>query len=89
MPDEHPSRSTPDPSLRPMLRSLLIELAIYTPLVVIYFFLFIHFAAGPLVDVYRSSTIAYALFATAAILAQGVLLERFTAWLLNRFGLRS
>jgi len=72
-----------------MLRSLFIELAIYTPLVILYFILFLHFAADPLFEVYQTSTLAYALLATAAILAQGVLLERFTAWLLNQFGLRS
>lgn len=89
MSDERPALPTRDPSLRPMLRSLLIELAIYTPLVVLYFILFIHFAAQPLFEVYQTSTVAYAILATGAILAQGVLLERFTAWLLNRFGLRS
>jgi hypothetical protein len=72
-----------------MLRSLLLELSIYTPLVVIYFILFLHFAAEPLNALYQSSTVSYAILATVAILAQGVLLERLTAWLLNRFGLRS
>ena len=36
---ENPEQSSSDPSIRPLLRSLLLELVIYTPLVVIYFLL--------------------------------------------------
>jgi hypothetical protein len=88
MKEESTTRSSSDPSLRPLLRSLLIELAIYTPLVVIYFFLVLRFANDYLTELYRTDTILYAIVATVAIVAQAVLLERLTAWLLRRFGLR-
>jgi hypothetical protein len=77
-----------DPSLKPLLRSLLLELAIYTPLVVMYFLLVLRYANDYLTELYNRDTITYAVVATAAIIAQAVLLERLTAWLLRRFGLR-
>ena len=88
MKEENPIRASNDPSLRPLLRSLLLELVIYTPLVVIYFFLILRYANDYLTTLYRSDTVMYALIATAAIIAQAVLLERLTAWFLRRFGLR-
>lgn len=88
MTDETQNRTPSDPSLRPLLRSLLLELAIYTPLVVIYFFLILRYANDYLTQLYQSDTILYALVATVAIVAQAVLLERLTAWFLRRFGLR-
>jgi hypothetical protein len=77
-----------DPSLRPLLRSLAIELAIYTPLVLAYFVFILRFANSYLTDLYYRNTILYAIVATAAIVTQAVILERLTAWLLRRFGLR-
>ena len=88
MKEEGATRATSDPSLRPLVRSLLIELAIYTPLVVIYFFLVLRFANDYLTELYRNDTILYAVVATLAIVAQAALLERLTAWFLRRFGLR-
>ena len=86
---EDPSvHSRSDPSFRPLLRSLGIELAIYTPLVVLYFLLFLRYANDYFTQLYQSNTIAYAIIATAAIVTQAALLERLTAWLLRRFGLR-
>ena len=80
--------SPSDPSLRPLLRSLLLELAIYTPLVVLYFFLVLRYANDYLTQLYQSDTVIYSIVATAAIIAQAALLERLTAWFLRRFGLR-
>lgn len=77
-----------DPSLQPLLRSLAIELLIYAPLVILYFFLVLRIAGRYLADMYSQNTTYYAIIALAAIVAQGVLLERLTTWLLHRFGLR-
>lgn len=77
-----------DPSLRPLLRSLALELVIYAPLVVIYFLLVLRLAGDYLADLYQQDTVLYSIVALAAIVAQGVLLERLTTWLLHRFGLR-
>ncbi len=88
MKEEVPERSSSDPSLRPLLRSLLLELAIYAPLVVLYFLLVLRYANDFLTELFNRDTILYAVVATVAIVAQAVLLERLTAWLLRRFGLR-
>jgi hypothetical protein len=77
-----------DPSLQPLLRSLALELIIYAPLVIIYFLLVLRFAGEYLAQLYQENTTLYAIVALAAIVAQGVLLERLTTWLLHRFGLR-
>ena len=77
-----------DPSLQPLLKSLAIELLIYAPLVILYFLLVLRIADQFLADLYNTDTKLYAVTALAAIVAQGVLLERLTTWLLHRFGLR-
>jgi hypothetical protein len=82
------SRPSSDPSLLPLLRSLMLELAIYIPLVVLYFLLALRYANDYLTQLYQTNTISYAIIAITAIVVQAVLLERLTAWLLRRFGLR-
>lgn len=88
MKEEIRTHTPEDPSLKPLLRSLLIELAIYTPLVVLYFLLVLRYANSYLTELYYRDTVTYAIVATAAIISQAVVLERLTAWLLRRFGLR-
>jgi len=88
MNEETTTPSRIDPSLRPLLRSLGIELAIYTPLVVLYYLIVLRYANDYLTQLYQSDTILSAIISTTAIVAQAILLERLTAWLLRRFGLR-
>ena len=92
MEDRHqdPAHKNPraDPSLSPLLRSVLLELAIYVPLVTIYFIIFIRLAGPIFTNLFNQSLIAYAVFATLAVVLQGVLLEALTSWLLRRIGLR-
>jgi hypothetical protein len=88
MKQETQSKTSNDPSLRPLLRSLILELAFYIPLVVLYFLLALRFANDYLTQLYHTNTISYAIIAITAIVVQAVLLERLTAWLLRRFGLR-
>ena len=84
------STSTPkqDPSLRPLLRSILLEIAFYAPIVAVYYWLILRFAGDKLTSLYQQSLSLYAIAATLAIVGQGVLLEMLTSWLLRRFGLR-
>ena len=76
------------PSLRPLLRSILLEIAIYVPIVAAYFWLILRYAGDKLASLYQDSLPLYAIAATLAIVTQGVLLEVLTSWLLRRFGLR-
>ena len=88
MSDSSPSPPKQDPSLRPLLRSILLEIAIYVPIVATYFWLILRYAGDKLASLYQDSLSLYAIAATLAILIQGVLLEMLTSWLLRRFGLR-
>jgi hypothetical protein len=77
-----------DPSFVPFLRSIGLELIVYTPLLVVYLLVVLRFFNQPLVEISRSNTVLYSVISLAAIVAQSVLLEMFTTWLLRRFGVR-
>ena len=83
-----PSRPTRDPSLSPLLRSLLIELAVYTPLIAFYVLVVLRFLNDYITWIYNENLVVYSILAVILILGQGVLLELFTSWLIRRFGLR-
>ncbi len=82
--------STPqrDPSFKPMMRSMGLELVIYAPLVTIYFLIVITFAKDLLLHIYYEMPVIYSIVTLLVIVAQGVLLEALTSWLLRRIGLR-
>ncbi len=82
------SPSKKDPSLRPLLISIAIEMLIYVPLVVVYFFLILIYAEAWLFDLYSQSKTWYALMALIVIVGQGVMMEALTSWLIRQFGLR-
>lgn len=77
-----------DPSLRPFLRSMALELLIYAPVVMVYLLLVLRYGSEGLLYLFQRSPITYTVIGIAAILAQGVLLDMLTTWLLRRFGLR-
>jgi hypothetical protein len=81
-------KGTSDPSFKPLMKNLAIELAIYAPLVSGYFFLALHFGEDYIIQLYNEMPVLYSIVGTLLILAQGVLLEAFTSWLLRRIGLR-
>ena len=82
------SQPKPDPSLRPLLRSIMLEIAFYIPVVAVYYWLILRFLGEKLTSLYQESLSLYAVAATLAIVIQGVLLEILTSWLVRRFGLR-
>ncbi len=88
MPIKRKTNDPGDPSFKPLMRSLALELCIYAPLVTVYFIVVLHFAKEPLVQLYQEGATSYAFITLILILAQGVLLEAFTSWLLRRIGLR-
>ena len=77
-----------DPSIRPLLRSLLIEIAIYIPLVGLFFILVLRYVSPYLTRLYNENLTMYAVVALVLVLAQGTMLELFTSWLLRKIGLR-
>ena len=78
-----------DPSLKPFLRSMAIELIIYAPIVTAYLLLVLRYAGNFLETLFLRSPIVFTVVSVVAILAQGVLLDLLTSWLLRRFGLRA
>jgi hypothetical protein len=85
---KNPKQRQVDPSIRPLLRSLLIEIVIYIPLVGLFFFFILRYASPHLTKLYNENLSAYAIIALVLIVAQGTMLELFTSWLLRKIGLR-
>jgi hypothetical protein len=77
-----------DPSFKPLMRNLSIELVIYAPLVTVYYLIVLQFAKTPLVRLYNEIPVIYAAVAIGVIVGQGVLLEALTSWLIRIIGLR-
>lgn len=63
--------------------SFLVEVAIYTVLVVAYFFVCLHFVSGWIKGLYDANKTLYALVALAMMVGQGVALEITTTALLR------
>ena len=85
---KNPKQRPVDPSIRPLLRSLLIEIVIYIPLVGLFFLLVLRYASPHLRRLYHDNLTAYAILALVLIIAQGTVLELLTSWLLRKIGLR-
>ncbi len=64
-------------------KSFLVELLVYTVLVAVYFFAVLHFLGSWLKPLFDHGRGVYAVVALALMLAQGVLLEMLTTWLLR------
>ena len=62
------------------LRAFLIELVIYTVLVVAYFFLVLHFLGPSLLQLEVDHRYGYALLAIGLIIGQAILLEALTTF---------
>jgi hypothetical protein len=68
---------------RHALLSFLFELALYSVLVIVYFFLVLHLIGPWLAEIYRDHIRLYALLSVSLILGQAVLLEWVTTFLLR------
>ena len=70
--------------LRSLIRNFVIELALYTVLVVGYFLIALRLLNGIVTHLYQTNPVAYAFLALLLIVGQGVLLDGLTTFLLNR-----
>ena len=82
MPSDHP------PAQRFSIRNLVIELLLYGILVTLYALLVLRWLSTQLQALFRENLTVYALAGLALIVAQGVLLERLTSFLLARLGVQ-
>ena len=65
------------------LRAFLVELAVYAVFVTTYFFLVLHYLSGWLQNLHLYHVKIYAVVTIVLIIAQAVLLESITTWLLR------
>ena len=71
---------------RSLLRNFILEMILYGVLVVAYFLAVLRFLGEPLMELYESSLPLYAVVALILIVAQGVVLEWVTSFLVNLMG---
>jgi heme A synthase len=71
------------------VRAFLIELVIYSALVVVYFFLVLHFLGDWLNQLEPRHIRTYAFVSVGVMIVQAILLERVTTWLMRRLQGRS
>jgi hypothetical protein len=76
-----------NPRIRTLIRNFVIELIIYGLLVVGYFYLVLRLLGEPLRTLFDRNLVLYAVVALALIVAQSVLLEAVTSFLLSRLKL--
>jgi hypothetical protein len=70
--------------LRAGVRNLVIELVVYSALVLIYSVVVLRWLGEPLRQLFHSSLPVYAVLSLGLIVAQGALLDVVTAFLLNQ-----
>ena len=73
--------------MRVMVRNFAIELIIYSILVVAYFVVALRLLGKSLAGLFHSNLVTYALISLGLIVAQGVLLDVITSFLLDRLNL--
>ena len=73
--------------LKLLARNFVIEVLVYTLLVVAYVFLVLRLLGEPLKKLFDNNLVLYAFVALALIVAQGAVLEIITSFLLDRLRL--
>ena len=70
-------------NIKILIRNLVVELVVYSILLVVYFFVVLQFLGDILSDLFLNRTIVYAVLGLGLIVAQGVLLEALTSFLIR------
>lgn len=70
-------------NIRSLIRNLIIELVVYGVLLVIYFFAVLRFLGGFLTTLFHNGLYSYAFLGLGLIVAQAVLLELITSYLIR------
>ena len=71
------------PDLQKLIRNFVIELVVYGVLLIIYFYTVLRFLGNFLTSLYVNDLVIYAVLALVLIIAQGVLLESLTSFLIK------
>ena len=75
--------------MRTLVRNFLIELVVYGALVVGYFVVVLRWLGEPLVQLFDTNLVVYAVLALVLIIFQGVALEAVTSFLIKLLRLES
>lgn len=70
-----------------LIRNLFIEILIYGILLVVYFFLVLRYLGNFLTDLFENQLFLYSILGLGLIVAQAVLLETITSYLIRLFRL--
>ena len=76
-------------SKRILIRNLVIELVLYGLLVTIYVLAVLRWLVEPMQEMFHSNLTLYAFLGLAMMVAQAVILERLTTFLIERLGLKT
>lgn len=78
----------PQANYKQLIGNFAIELVIYGGLVTVYYFLALRLLASPLTNLFQHNLPVYAAIGLLLIVAQAMLLESLTVYLLERLGLQ-
>ncbi len=70
-------------NIRTLIRNLVLELIVYGILLVLYFFLVLQYLGDILARLFDNQILIYAVLGLSLIVAQGVLLEAITSFLIR------
>lgn len=73
--------------IRRLIRNFAIEVLVYAALVLGYFLLVLQFLGQPLARLFSDNLVLYAVVALVLIVAQGVVLEAVTSFIMGLLGL--
>lgn len=73
--------------LKKLIRNFVLEMLVYAALVVGYFLLVLRLLGDPLLRLFSNNLTLYAIVALLLIVAQGVLLEAITSFIIGLLGL--
>ena len=76
-----------NPKVRKLVINFAIELVVYGILVLAYFLLVLRYLNAILTDLYNNNLIIYAFLGLGLVVAQGVILEFITSFILSRLRL--
>ena len=86
--DSETPHSTLQINYRVLLRNFVIEIVIYGSLITAYYFVALRLVASPLSNLFTNNLSHYAIIGLVLIVAQAMLLDRLTTYLLERLGLQ-
>ena len=87
--DTDKTDNTQNVEKRTLVRNLVIELVVYGILLTIYVIVVLQWLVIPLQETFHNNLVLYSFLSLVLLVAQAVLLEQLTSFLLERLGLKT